>query len=579
MRLSFTFLRGLAVVVFLLLGAAVAPAQGDIRIVYSPMVLELAGERGATVPFEITIMNQAQFSTAYFRSDVLGLAETREGVYTTRQSDEWEYNANSWIELQDEEFAIPPGGTHILRGRVQIPRRGSASGYATVVTELLPEPTPAGVQGSTSYYQQFSTALEITVGRQHRRSAYIAELRTIPTATAPELAMAYGRDGILFLASLKNDGDVHVRGQGQLIIRDPMGRRVRSVPLGSGRGVVIPEATLDFGSLIRGLAPGTYEIEARINYGGHRPAVARTTFEIGDDTAGISGLVAGRAMRVDATPSLIELNLQRQGYRASTITIANHDSEDVRFTVYVEDLAHDADGIPVRVDTEVEMPNSARSWVEIRPNDFILRPGQRRNVVIGFQVPEGQEGGRYARIQIQAEPANPTDDAEASSIVTDLDVAAYLTLGTEHTQRLEVVDLQWQQVPDAPHIMVGVSVGNAGNIHSRASGRLTLLKYSPPTEEVLEDGVILQRDERWDAIEQVPGDVTDTPLLPGELRFMQAAFTTPFEPLNQYQVVIEIPQPAGQPLAYRLDLWVDADGIIHHGLLPQESGDENATGS
>lgn len=552
--------------------AWVASAQSDLQIVYSPMVLELAGERGARVPFEITVLNTAQFATAHFRADVTGLEERRDGVYQIRRDDEWEFSASTWIELDETEFAVAPGGFHVIRGHVQIPRRASGSGYATVVTELVPESKPADVEAATSYYQQFQTALEIIVGRQHKKSAYISELSVVATGSRPELAIPYGSDAMLFMAAVHNDGDVHVRGRGQLIIRDPMGRRVRSVPLGSGRGVIIPGATLDFGSIIRGLTPGKYEMEVRIDYGGHRPAVNRTTFEMGDDEAGISGMVAGRAMRVDATPSLIDLSLIRQGYRAATITVSNFDTSDVRFKVFAEELAHDADGVPVRVDPDIVLPHSARSWIEIRPDDFVLRPGQRRNIVVGFQVPEGQNGGRYARIRIQAEPADVSDESEINTIVTDLDVATHLTLGMDHKHLIEMVDVQWQQIPNTANVVFGISVGNVGNIHSPISGRFTLLKHSPATEEIVDD-VIIQSDERWDAIEQLPAEVSDMPLLPGEIRFIQTAFTTPFEPLNQYQVVVELPQGEGPPRSYRIDLWVDAAGIIKSGTLSEALDD------
>lgn len=561
---------GLISILLIMIFSSLASAQSDLRILYSPMVLELAGERGSTVPFEITIMNDAQFSTAHFRAEAAGLQESRDGVYNLRTDDDWEYGASSWIELQETEFSVPPGEFYVLRGVVRIPRQAPGSGYATVVAELIPEPKPADVEASTSYYQRFPTALEIVVGQQQRRSAFISDMRVIPTASTPELASAYGQNGILFLATLENDGDVHVRGQGQLIIRDPQGRRVRSVPLGSGRGVVIPQAALDFGSIIRGLAPGEYEVEARIEYGGHRPAVTRTTIEIGDDLAGVSGSVGGRGMRVDVAPGSIELVLQRQGYRASTVSVTNHDNVDVRFKVFVEELAHDYDGIPMTVEPGVELPYSAAAWAEVRPDEFVLRPGQRRSIIVGFQVPEVEDGGRYARIRIEAEPANMDEVADATNIVTDLDVSAILTLGTDHERSIDVGDLQWEQLPNSPLVRMGLLVRNTGNIHFPVAGRVTLLKFTPASEEVVND-VVIQQDERWDVVEQIPAEVSMGPVLPGEVRFMQAALGTAFEPLTQYQGYIEIAIAGGQPLAYRLDLWMDADGIIHLGTLPEDN--------
>lgn len=543
-------------------------AQSDVRIMYAPLVLELAGERGSSVPFEITILNDSQFATAHFQAEVYGLSESRSGVYNLRKVDDWEYGASSWVELAETEFTVPPGEYYVLRGIVRIPRQAPPSGYATVVTVLVPEEAPEDVPVSTAYYQQFPVALEITVGQMHRRSAFISELRVIPTASSPELAAAYGRDALLFLASLENDGDVHVRGRGQLIIRDMQGRRVRSVPLGTGRGVIIPQATLDFGSVVRGLAPGEYEIEARIDYGGHRPAVARTTLEIGGEHSGILEVVGGRAMRVDVSPAQIELALQRQGYRAATVTVTNHDTVDVRFKVYAEELLHDFDGVPITVEPGVVLPYSAVEWVQVRPDEFVLRPGQRRNIVIGFQVPDVEDGGRYARIRIQAEPAEQDRDAEASPIITDLGVSALLALGTELVRSIEVGELHWEQIPGTPFVRAGMLVQNTGNIHFPITARMTLLRYVPASEEIVGD-LIVQHDERWDIIEQKPAEVSGVPVLPGESRFVQLNLETPFEPLTQYQVYVEIIVPDYPLQRYRLNFWMDADGVIHLGTMPE----------
>ncbi len=144
---------GIQIIVALLLGSLLAHAQGQLDLMYSPMVLELAGDRGNSVPFEITIINQSRSATAYFRSEVTGLYERPDGVYVPRDRSDWTYDASEWVELDATEFSVPPGGFYVIRGRVRIPRQSAASGYAMVVTELLPEPAPPGVEASTEYYQ------------------------------------------------------------------------------------------------------------------------------------------------------------------------------------------------------------------------------------------------------------------------------------------------------------------------------------------------------------------------------------------------------------------------------------------
>src|SRR5690606_29360248 len=111
-----------------------------------------SGQRGESVPFEITILNYSRFVTAHFRTYVTGLLEDPDGVYRTWDDSEWEYGASLWVELEDEAFSIRPGQEHTVRGRVNIPRRAPGSGYATVVVELIPEPVASDAAISTAYY-------------------------------------------------------------------------------------------------------------------------------------------------------------------------------------------------------------------------------------------------------------------------------------------------------------------------------------------------------------------------------------------------------------------------------------------
>ncbi len=52
---------------FLSMWAPGALAQSPIQISFGPLAIELAGERGQTVPFSVNIVNNSRFQTARFR--------------------------------------------------------------------------------------------------------------------------------------------------------------------------------------------------------------------------------------------------------------------------------------------------------------------------------------------------------------------------------------------------------------------------------------------------------------------------------------------------------------------------------
>lgn len=551
-------------VVIVCLAATAADAQSPIQISIAPLVVELTGERGQTVPFAITVMNNSRFQTARFRVYAAGLVEGRAGDYAPKMPDDGPFAASSWVRFERDEFQVEPGDTFELRGTVTIPRDARPSGYAAVVLELLPEERIGPAALSVEYVHRFVTALEIIVGSRHIRSAHIDSLAVIPTNTAPALARQFGDDAVLFVATVVNDGDVHVAGRGTLILRDERGRRVREVPLGGGRGVVLPGAVVEFGSVLAGLAPGKYEMQAIVEYGGPRPAVGRMEFELGDEAVGISGIIAGRSVRIDATPSVLLYELPRGGYRAQTITVVNRDFVDVEFTITLEELVNDGDGQPARAEPGIVMPYSAVAWGDVRPLQFTLRPGQRRNVVVGFRVPDGQMGGRYARVRIEGRTA--ASEPGMQPAVSEVTVDALLVLGSGFTSRMRLADLEWRPIGDTGRISVGATVVNEGDIHGAAGMRMTLFEFVPATEEDMGDFVLV-RDERWIAVDAVDTDTGDLVLLPGESRFMFALFDYALQPNKQYQALVEAMGAGGRRAdTAQLFLWVDADGVLHEGM-------------
>lgn len=553
-------------------GFNLAAAQTPIQVSVSPLAIELHGERGATVPFGITITNNSRLQSLTFQARVTGLREGRSGDYAPMLPDAGPYAASSWVHLERQEFEVAPGQQFELQGHVQIPRDAGPSGYGAVVVELQPEARIGQAALSIEYYHQFVTALEIVVGRRHVRSAHIESMAVIPTGGAPELRAAYGDAAVLFIGTLVNDGDVHVATRGRLIIRDERGRRIREVPLGGGRGVVLPEAVVDMGSVLGGLEPGTYEMQAIVDYGGPRPAIGRMEFTLSDEAVGVSQMVAGRAVRIDATPASLLYEFPRQGYRAQTVTVINRDSVDVDFTVRLAELMKDESGDAIDVDDGVVMPYSAVAWGDVRPAAFTLRPGQRRNVVVGYRVPEGEQGGRYARVLIEGAIASSEAGTEAARSEISLD--SLLVLGDGFAPKMALEEVEWRQVGGGPTVSVGATIVNEGDIHGAPRLRLSLLEYTPAEEQDMGDFVLVT-GERWDIVDGVEVSAEQFPLLPGQGHFMFGTFSTAMKPGFQYQVLAEVFGVEGtRDATASLELWMDADGGVHEGLLNDTEGDD-----
>lgn len=425
---------------------------------------------------------------------------------------------------------------------------------------------------SIEYVQQFVVALEIVVGRRHVRSAHIEAMAVIPTSSRPDLRAAYGDEAVLFIGTLINDGDVHIVGRGRLIVRDERGRRVRDVPLGGGRGVVLPDTVVDFGSVLGGLAPGDYEMQAIVEYGGSRPAIGRMSFTLSDQEVGITHLIAGRAVRIDAGPDVLLYEFPRHGYRAQTVTVVNRDTVNVDFTVKLVELAKDESGDAIDVEEGVVLPYSAVPWGDVRPVAFTLRPGQRRNVVVGYRVPEGESGGRYARVLIEG--TTPTEAPGLEAARSEIGIDALLMVGADFSPRMVLREVEWRQVGSAPRVSIGATIANEGDIHGSPGLRLSLLEYTPAREEDMGE-FILVTGERWDIVDGVDVSVENLVLLPGQGHFLFGTFAEPMKARRQYRVLVEVLGHDGTRDAMgELELWLDEDGVVHEGLMDENRGDD-----
>jgi hypothetical protein len=117
-------------------------------------------------------------------------------------------------------------------------------------------------------------------------------------------------------------------------------------------------------------------------------------------------------------------------------------------------------------------PYSARSFIDISPQEFRLEPGASQEVEITVAVPSGiGDGGRYAVIYTHTKPATQS----GTSIVSAVGSSVVLTLkGTELTQAGSITDFDIGELTSGEPIEVTAVLENTGNYHYKARAEATL---------------------------------------------------------------------------------------------------------
>jgi len=215
-------------------------------------------------------------------------------------------------------------------------------------------------------------------------------------------------------------------------------------------GRILPGAKIRLESkLPKPIFPGQYYLEAAL-MGGNR-VFTESGFPVavseGDFPAqGIGSVMAGSGLL--ASPSQIELSLQRGGNRAEVLMLQN----DGATATEIEILPETLDGKPI-------------DWVGVRPNKVTLAPGAARKVSVSLSASGDPNNHRYARLRVKSTPAG-----EAAEVSTPI-VVALLGKSTT-TATLTGGELVWDTEHGTPAFVIDVQ--NTGLRHMPVEGQLIL---------------------------------------------------------------------------------------------------------
>ena len=536
--------------VWLAYGApAVAQEEPRFSLTVSPLLVELQGQPGQTLPFDISVANPDTGRPARFSVSVAALRQDLSGNYRIAPDGSEERSAAPWIKVSPESFSLEPGKSQLVRGELTFPRTFRGGAYAGVVLTLQPEEGPA--EGPRQVIRnEFVVVVEaVAVTPGVRPDMHINNLVVLPASQKglEMYAQQYGPRALLFVAEVVNEGNVHGFVSGTLSIWDAAGRKLQQIPLGSGRGAVLPGSTVRVGSILtKGLPPGEYTLQGVINYGGLRPAVTRKKFALAEDV--VQQAQGGRGVRIAADPETLSFEMTPGSSRFAALRIQNLDKVPVTVAARVLPLVYDAAGNP-NVEETPEQPSSA-AWAALRPTTVTIPPGSARNLQVGMRVPRNAPaGGHYAQVVLTA---RPRDAQEAGSVETELSIPLHTLLGRDLPRAGELSPLTVQDTPDGQFLIVSTTFTNTGKVHVTPSAEVVLeMKTLPASSSETE----FVGDPIWVEVSRLNVPPTTTPVLPGGIRHLGALLQKPPTP-GEYRVRVFVRFGAQTPLVGELRMAV-----------------------
>lgn len=514
------------------------------QVSLTPLLIPLSAAPGEVRDFEITIANDGNRGTAEFRAFVADVTQDIRGAYRVAEPGSSHYSCAQWIRLSDIHISLAAGSGAVVKGRLSVPRGVSGGRYAAVVFELAPEDEPEAADYSVSrLFQRFVTVIELSIPSPRDRKDLCILGFSSTIGSTPSVSISLPDTALTLSARVRNQGNTHVYARATLTLRDSAGRRLRQIPLGSGRGLVLPETTVELASILpAGLSPGSYTADITIHYGGSRPALAKIPFAVGEAESAVAPSDTVRvAQAVDVTPSEISVQCPAGASAVRSLVVHNPTDQVLHVKTEAVPLAYDING-DLAVDDTLDGRWSCAGWMELRPSEFDIRPHSKQVVRMIVPIPRGEEGGRYALIVFSSMSASGDPIADAREAMTQTGVPLFLTVGKQVISKVELAPIEIRDGGPSVGLIFETVVSNTGSIHAMPRATLSIKKREIPTGLA---GVEFVGKGSLTNVYSVDLGPTEGYVLPGGSRVLQVPIGRALEK-GDYVVEIEVDYGAKQ---------------------------------
>lgn len=207
------------------------------------------------------------------------------------------------------------------------------------------------------------------------------------------------------------------------------------------------------------------------------------------------------AASITVSPSKIEITVTEKN-RSVPITIKNGGVKSLYIRVRVGAATQGLDGGVVYLSSMDGLWCGAK-LIKLDPTEFILEAGESKKVTADFKIPEDRTGGAYAAIFFNARSV-AENEANIISSALEIAVITMMTFPGPVIKRGEVTGVELGQAKSGEKIEILTTFHNSGNIHFRASGKVTI------------------ENQDGEEIAQVPIELANT--LPGCSRYLKSTW-------------------------------------------------------
>lgn len=469
--------RSLWIVLFFATGVAMTSVTvgAQTRVLFAPLFVELSVAPGKSIETSFSLVNKGEKALGF--SCVL--SAVRQGERGECLPVEEIPDFLRWAKTPSSAFTVEPGERFAVPVKITVPSSAPPGSYTLGL--VLTNTHVGGEEVNLG-------ARLIGVIFLNVRRPGVAQTRSGRYAEIERFEVRQDERGIRFVAFLANRGRyfVDVEGRGRVVIADRNGKKVAEVPIGGGRGRVIPGNSVGFSALLVDPLPkGEYTALVQIDYGGLRPAGARLSFSC----EGLK-LLGGKAFVQRDTEENVPVVLS-----VSSTTVETKIVPGARRTLSIP-VRNDFP-LPVAVRAKLKDASSADSarcaeFASVDPEAFELPPYRTKTVRLSVNFPAVlPAGNKYLRVDLVPERAGEKGLSEELKEASTTSVF-FLFDNVRGEKRkglaLKGVNVQLLQGESGFVPRFLITYLNTGNVHLNPSCQVELREI-PKKEQ----GVVLER--------------------------------------------------------------------------------------
>jgi hypothetical protein len=476
--------RVLGIAFSIISAMAVAEALCQQSILVSPQVTQLEVPPGGRRTFEVVVGNASETTPMVVTIGVSPITQNERGDYkATKVDNKW--SCASWITVDKTDISLAPGEWQPIRCEISVPFTAAGGRYAAV-TVAFGDMSSASAPVTTRLQYMVGSYVELTVAKRTvTHKAEISNLQVLPARGNKTLEERFGPDAFFITADVTNSGNIGVIATATLRLRQQKGLVRREVPLGTGRGMVLPDATVTYRSLFTTRPPaGVYAAEAALNYGGYKPAVTKLVFSITNE----GEIKPGRVEMIETVglgviPAKFDLRAGPGSRKTVGITLHNVEDYPVKISTSKQPLSQGPDGRYTASDNpEIR---SCHDWIEVEPDSFEVEANTRKRVRVTIEVPKDVEGSAYSRLVFVPVDSPVSKETLEESYSTDL----FLNLVPNVRKEIEIETFQATSKGRFQPVTCTFSIKNTGNafVDIEATARISDTRGPTVREVRLDD--------------------------------------------------------------------------------------------